>query len=99
MAMGLISTSLFVAWSVFSIGSSKALTIPRYDSSQNERGNGGNAEGGNKALQDILKKAHQGPLYDYPTSFTQEIMPVRNRRFLLISYSYFHGYERNETND
>lgn len=29
-----------------------------------------------KGLQDVLDKAHQGPLYDYPTSFTQGIVPV-----------------------
>ena len=29
-----------------------------------------------KGLQDVLNKAHQGPLYDYPTSFTQGIVPV-----------------------
>lgn len=29
------------------------------------------------SLQDILDKAHQGPLYVYPTSLTQEIVPVR----------------------
>lgn len=83
MAMGLISISLFVAWSVFSIGSSEALALPRYDPSQKEKGNGGNPEWGNKALQDILEKAHQGPLYDYPTSFTQEIIPVS------FSFSFF----------
>lgn len=27
-------------------------------------------------LQEILNKAHQGPLYDYPTSLTQGIVPV-----------------------
>jgi hypothetical protein len=27
-------------------------------------------------LQDILNKAHQGPLYTYPTSLTQGIVPV-----------------------
>ena len=29
------------------------------------------------SLQDILNKAHQGPLYTYPTSLTQGIVPVR----------------------
>ena len=29
-----------------------------------------------KSLQDILNKAHQGPLYTYPTSLTQGIVPV-----------------------
>lgn len=29
------------------------------------------------ALQKMLDQAHQGPLYDYPTSFTQGIIPVR----------------------
>lgn len=28
------------------------------------------------SLQDILNKAHQGPLYSYPTSLTQGIVPV-----------------------
>jgi hypothetical protein len=28
------------------------------------------------SLQDILNKAHQGPLYTYPTSLTQGIVPV-----------------------
>jgi hypothetical protein len=28
------------------------------------------------SLQEILNKAHQGPLYTYPTSLTQGIMPV-----------------------
>lgn len=28
------------------------------------------------ALQDILNKAHQAPLYTYPTSLTQGIVPV-----------------------
>lgn len=27
-------------------------------------------------LQDILKQAHKGPLYTYPTSLTQGIVPV-----------------------
>lgn len=31
----------------------------------------------NPSLQDILSKAHQGPLYNYPTSLTQGIIPVR----------------------
>jgi hypothetical protein len=30
------------------------------------------------SLQDILNKAHQGPLYTYPTSLTQGIVPVRS---------------------
>lgn len=29
------------------------------------------------ALQKILNQAHQGPLYVYPTSLTQGIIPVR----------------------
>lgn len=28
------------------------------------------------SLQDILDKAHKGPLYTYPTSLTQGIIPV-----------------------
>ncbi len=28
------------------------------------------------SLQDILDKAHKGPLYTYPTSLTQGILPV-----------------------
>ena len=28
------------------------------------------------SLQDILNQAHQGPLYTYPTSLTQGIVPV-----------------------
>ena len=28
------------------------------------------------SLQEILNKAHQGPLYTYPTSLTQGIVPV-----------------------
>jgi hypothetical protein len=31
------------------------------------------------SLQDILNKAHQGPLYTYPTSLTQGIMPVSRK--------------------
>ena len=35
------------------------------------------------SLQDILNKAHQGPLYTYPTSLTQGIVPVSLRQGLL----------------
>ena len=31
------------------------------------------------SLQDILNKAHQGPLYTYPTSLTQGIVPVSRK--------------------
>ena len=34
------------------------------------------------SLQDILNKAHQGPLYTYPTSLTQGIVPV-SREYIL----------------
>lgn len=37
------------------------------------------------ALQKILDQAHQGPLYDYPTSFTQGILPVSGFFCLLCS--------------
>lgn len=37
----------------------------------------------NPALQQILNQAHQGPLYDYPTSFTQGIVPVSFSRLSL----------------
>jgi hypothetical protein len=36
------------------------------------------------ALQKILDQAHQGPLYDYPTSFTQGILPVSGFFFWLF---------------
>jgi hypothetical protein len=39
-------------------------------------------------LQDILNKAHQGPLYTYPTSLTQGIVPVSRKLF-----SDLHGNE------
>ncbi len=34
-------------------------------------------------LQEILDRAHQGPLYSYPTSLTQGIVPV-GLRFCLV---------------
>jgi hypothetical protein len=36
------------------------------------------------ALQKILDQAHQGPLYDYPTSFTQGILPVSGFSLLFV---------------
>lgn len=52
------------------------------DEEEGERGRGGGSEGGirgrpdlSTGLQKILSKAHQGS-YDYPTSFTQGIIPV-----------------------
>ena len=41
-------------------------------------------------LQDILNQAHQGPLYTYPTSLTQGIVPVS----LMFSKSLFLRAER-----
>lgn len=50
--------------------------VKRESVGDNKRGwRGGNPEVSD-SLQDVLGKAHQGPLYDYPTSFTQGIFPV-----------------------
>jgi hypothetical protein len=39
------------------------------------------------SLQQILNKAHQGPLYTYPTSLTQGIIPVSLNRPLEFAHS------------
>lgn len=62
---------------MLSIGS-EAAALPRHEVEVGRKegsGRGGNENVSND-LQDVLRKAHQGPLYDYPTSFTQDILPV-----------------------
>jgi len=71
--MTVISTCLWLIWAAIGLGT---------------RGVLGDSLDVSKGLQEILKKAHQGPLYDYPTSLTQGIVPV--------SYSFFFGCNRKE---
>ncbi len=70
--MAATSTCLALTWAVLGFGTSFVVTgveasVPgNPDVSPN--------------LQEVLNKAHQGPLYTYPTSFTQGIIPVRTIR-------------------
>ena len=66
---------MFLVWSVLSIGS-EGVAIPRNDQAASTTGMRGGNENVSNELQKVLQKAGKGPLYDYPTSFTQEIMPV-----------------------
>ncbi|TVY30476.1 Altered inheritance of mitochondria protein 6-like protein [Lachnellula hyalina] len=60
--MAFVSSSLALAWTVLSIATQGTLASPTpLDISP--------------SLQEILNKAHQGPLYTYPTSLTQGIIP------------------------
>ncbi|TVY48954.1 Altered inheritance of mitochondria protein-like protein [Lachnellula occidentalis] len=60
--MAFISCSLALAWTVLSIATQGTLASPApLDISP--------------SLQEILNKAHEGPLYTYPTSLTQGIIP------------------------
>ncbi|TVY44982.1 Altered inheritance of mitochondria protein-like protein [Lachnellula subtilissima] len=60
--MAFVSSSLALAWIVLSIATQGTLASPTpLDISP--------------SLQEILNKAHQGPLYTYPTSLTQGIIP------------------------
>ncbi|KAH8676770.1 hypothetical protein BGZ60DRAFT_526197 [Tricladium varicosporioides] len=60
--MPFISSSLLLACTLLGLGGVKGVTAA---STLNL----------NPSLRDILNKAHQGPLYNYPTSFTQGIVP------------------------
>ncbi|TVY86573.1 Altered inheritance of mitochondria protein-like protein [Lachnellula willkommii] len=60
--MAFVSSSLALAWTVLGIATQGTLASPiPLDISP--------------SLQEILNKAHQGPLYTYPTSLTQGIIP------------------------
>jgi hypothetical protein len=71
--MATISTCLLLLWAVLGVGTSSAIAV---GGRHGEEGNGGGRPDVSNRLQDILDKAHTGPLYDYPTSFTQGIIPV-----------------------
>lgn len=64
MVMALLSTVWYLSFALLGLWNGKALgeVVSGPDVSQ--------------SLQDILNKAHQGPLYTYPTSLTQGIVPV-----------------------
>lgn len=49
------------------------------------------------SLPDLLNKAHQGPLYTYPTSRTQGIVPVRLRSPCLSLIGEIHRIGRKES--
>ncbi|TVY20270.1 Altered inheritance of mitochondria protein 6-like [Lachnellula arida] len=60
--MAFVSSSLALAWTILGIATQGTLASPiPLDISP--------------SLQEILNKAHQGPLYTYPTSLTQGIIP------------------------
>ena len=64
-----MSTCLALAWVVLGFGTS--FVVKGVEASVP-----GNPDV-SPSLQEVLNKAHQGPLYTYPTSFTQGIIPVR----------------------
>jgi hypothetical protein len=61
--MASISTCLLLACGLLGLGRGVMGIVPGQPDVSN-------------SLQEILNKAHQGPLYTYPTSLTQGIMPV-----------------------
>jgi hypothetical protein len=68
--MAAMSTCLALAWVVLSFGTS--FVVKGVEASVP-----GNTDV-SPSLQEVLNKAHQAPLYTYPTSFTQGIIPVRS---------------------
>jgi hypothetical protein len=63
LAMAFISSSLLLSW--FALGIARGGGVVA-----------ASAPDVSPSLQDILNKAHQAPLYTYPTSLTQGIIPV-----------------------
>ena len=84
--MATISTCLLLVWAVLGVGTYAAvLPEGRHEGAKEVDVSGKkgdpNEESGRRpdvsnGLQDVLQKAHKG-LYDYPTSFTQGIITVR----------------------